>query len=120
MSGQARHKSTSGNGRSQRIRALNDVLRRTGDGGQIMVTAALIALGAEFVRRAVACMQTFDAFTDDNDPYQEHDFGAFDLSGERVFFKIAYYDLSLEFGSEDPSDPAACRRVLTVMLASDY
>ena len=47
-------------------------------------------------------------------------FGAFDLQGQRVLFKIDYYDMALECGSEDPADASITRRVLTVMLADDY
>ena len=39
---------------------------------------------------------------------------------ERIFWKIDYYDPSLDFGSEIPSDPAQTVRVLTIMLASEY
>lgn len=31
-----------------------------------------------------------------------------------------YYDMALEFGSDDPADASITRRVLTVMLAEDY
>ena len=62
----------------------------------------------------------FDRFTPDNDPYGEHDFGSFELVGRKFFWKIDAYDKSLEFGSEDPSDPDKTTRVLTLMLAEDY
>ena len=62
----------------------------------------------------------FDAFTADNDPHGEHNFGAFDYAGERIFWKIDYYDEALEFGLEDPADPARTTRVLTIMLALEY
>jgi hypothetical protein len=65
-------------------------------------------------------VETFDVFTHDNDPYGEHDFGAFEHNGQRIFWKIDYYDLTMTIGSEDPSDPKHTVRVLTVMLASDY
>lgn len=65
-------------------------------------------------------MNEFDAFSPDNDPYGEHDFGAVEIAGQRVFCKIDYYDTALEYGSPDPSDPAVTTRVLTVMLASEY
>ena len=42
----------------------------------------------------------FDAFTEDNDPHGEHDFGAFDHAEHRIFWKIDYYDQALAFGSE--------------------
>jgi hypothetical protein len=62
----------------------------------------------------------FDAFTEGDDPYGEHDFGAFDLDGTRYFWKIDYYDHDLEHGSDDPSDPEKTRRVLTIMRADKY
>jgi hypothetical protein len=33
-----------------------------------------------------------DSFTEDNDPHGEHDFGSFDHDGNRIFWKIDYYD----------------------------
>ena len=72
--------------------------------------------------RATALLEVtrFDRFTDDNDPYGEHDFGSFELVGRTFFFKIDTYDPNMEFGSEDPSDPTKTTRVLTLMLAEDY
>jgi hypothetical protein len=55
-----------------------------------------------------------------NDPHQEHDFGSFNVEGETIFFKIDYYDCSLECHSPDPADPVVTRRVITLMLASEY
>jgi hypothetical protein len=65
-------------------------------------------------------VETFSAFTHDNDPYGEHDFGAIEHDGTRVFWKIDYYDTDYQYGSSDPSDPAQTRRVLTIMLADEY
>ena len=62
----------------------------------------------------------FDQFNEDNDPHGEHDFGSFEHAGQRIFWKIDTYDLSMEWGSEDPSDPAKTTRVLTIMLADEY
>lgn len=50
----------------------------------------------------------------------QRDFGAFDLRGQRILFKIDCYDPTLEFGSENPADASITRRVLTIMLAEDY
>jgi hypothetical protein len=62
----------------------------------------------------------FDNFNADNDQHREHDFGSFELEGEKLFWKIDYYDLAGEFGAEDPTDPKKTLRVLTVMLAEEY
>jgi hypothetical protein len=81
------------------------------------MVAALPELELAELRRAVAA---FDTFTEDNDPYGERDFGAIELGGERYFWKIDYYDRSLRFGAEDPSDTSETMRVLTLMHASEY
>ncbi len=65
-------------------------------------------------------VELFDAFTPDNDPHQERDFGSFDHAGQTIFWKIDYYDPTLTCGSEDPSDPRQTVRVLTIMLAAEY
>ena len=62
----------------------------------------------------------FDRFDEDNDPYGEHDFGALEIEGERLFFKIDYFDQSLSAHAPDPSDGTATKRVLTIMLAEEY
>ena len=85
-----------------------------------MMTQGVIAKGPEFMLRAVRAIQAFSAFDADNDPHGEHDFGALEIEGEKLFWKIDYYDKSLEFGSEDPADPAQTTRILTLMLASEY
>jgi hypothetical protein len=56
----------------------------------------------------------------EEDTYGERDFGAFTFSGKKVFFKIDYYDLNLEYGSEDPADASITARVVTIMLAEEY
>lgn len=106
--------------RTQRIRELNDTLRTILQGGRVMITAGVQALGADIVAVALIRMQVFGEFTADNDPHGEHDFGSFELDGSKFFFKIDYYDERMEQGSEDPSDPTKTTRVLTLMLASEY
>lgn len=45
--------------------------------------------------------------------------GRFSYRGIEVFFSIDYYDLNLNYGSEDPADPGATTRVLTIMVRED-
>lgn len=104
----------------ERIRALNDALRRDLSLGTAVITAGIAALGAEAVARIVKAIAVYDDFCNANDPYQEHDFGAFEAEGKTVFFKIDYYDLQLQAGSSNPSDPDVTRRVITIMFAEEY
>ena len=109
-----------GTARAGEIAARNDALRRDRLGGHVMMTAAVAALPPDTQAAAILAMRRFDAFTPDNDPYGEHDFGAFEHAGERFFFKIdTYADAALTCGAEDPLG-ASTVRVLTLMLASDY
>ena len=59
-------------------------------------------------------------FSADSDPYGEHDFGAFRLGDQQLFWKIDYYDPSYGGMSPDPADEGVCARVLTIMLAEEY
>jgi hypothetical protein len=102
------------------IRALNDQLRQQLTTGLAVITPGVAALGRESVDRIVKTVATFDDFCHANDPHEEHDFGAFEIDGENLFFKIDYYDQDLKCHSPDPSDPEVTRRVITLMLASEY
>jgi hypothetical protein len=106
--------------RTDRIRDLNDAFRTTLEGGRCLFTAGVSDMGIPFATAALAAVKTFDDFTPGDDPYGEHDFGAFQIGEERLFWKIDYYDLTLEYGSKDPADPAQTKRVLTIMLAEEY
>ena len=106
--------------RRDRIRVLNDNFRVTFIGGQILLTAGISELPLDVKAKALLMVQGFSAFNEENDPYGEHDFGSFEVAGERFFWKIEYYDIDCRFGSEDPSDPEKTTRVLTIMLAAEY
>ena len=103
-----------------KIRALNDAFRTTMTGGRVMMTAGVDALPSDVKALVIRKVATFTAFTPDNDPHKEHDFGSFTLAGRKFFFKIDCYDANMEFGSEDPADPSKTTRVLTIMLAEEY
>jgi hypothetical protein len=102
------------------IRELNDAFRTTMTGGRVMMTAGVDALPSDVKAAVIRQVATFSDFTPDNDPHQEHDFGSFTLAGRKFFWKIDAYDKAMQFGSEDPADPAKTTRVLTIMLASEY
>ena len=102
------------------IARLNDALRTTFQGGQVLVTQGVqhsdqMADVLEAVRR-----YDFSVTDPGNDPYRERDFGAITVEGEKYFFKIDYYDPQLRYHSPDPADPRKTRRVLTIMRADEY
>lgn len=103
------------------IRRLNDIMRNNLPVlGQVLLTPGIAGLPPVQKLAILDAVRTYDAFTKNSDPHGEHDFGSFESDGEHVFWKIDYYDLSLEGGSPNPADPAVTRRVLTIMLANEY
>jgi hypothetical protein len=105
---------------TDRIRTLNDRLRQHLTTGVAVITPGVAALGQEAVDRIVKTIAVFDDFCHANDPHEEHDFGAFEVDGHKLFFKIDYYDPSLTCHSPDPGDSAVTKRVITIMLADEY
>jgi hypothetical protein len=106
--------------KSHRIRVLNDNFRTTFIGGRVVMSAGVADLTLGVRAQVMLKVQNFADFSENNDPYGEHDFGSFEVAGETFYWKIDYYDLRCEFGSEDPADPKKTTRVLTIMLASEY
>jgi hypothetical protein len=112
-----------------RIAAQNDRFRTTfgadhSISGKILFTQGVAALSVAVQTKATQQVQTFCVFNDDNDPYRDHSFGAFDLmvdgTNTKFFWKIDLYDAAYKYGSPDPARTHVTRRVLTVMLASEY
>lgn len=98
--------------RSQKIAELNDEFRKK---QSYMFTKGVLAL--PYAAEVADMVRNFNDFNPDNDPYGEHDFGQF-FFNEKIMWKIDYYNPDLLVWC-DPLD-AACRRVLTVMLAEEY
>ena len=115
---------------SAKVRLLNDLLRCTLTGGTLLITAGVITLSADKQAEVLAKVRAFDAFTPDNDPWGEHDMGAFEIDvpgpgfggtvSTRIFWKLDYYDLTRATLSPDPANPAVTERVLTIMLGEEY
>jgi len=96
------------------ISMVNDKFRKSGFG----VTLTNGVQSVEDLQGLLQAIREYDNFTEDNDPYGEHDFGSLVWHGDKVFWKIDYYDQALT-NWEDPLSQQ-CRRVLTVMLAEEY
>lgn len=100
--------------RATRIAKLNDAFRRNVD--NTVITPGVVAL--EDVHGLMRKVYSYNDFNEDNDPYGEHDLGSFEWHGEKIFWKINYYELEFQFYC-DPLSPR-CQRVMTIMLASEY
>ena len=117
------YQSTTGGGMLSKIAELNDQLRQnlfTPGSNRVFVSAAVSSL--PYLERALLLdrVQTFNDFNPDNDPYSQHDFGKLEHNGINYFWKIDYYNKTMDAGSEAPSNPDITTRVLTIMRADEY
>lgn len=102
------------------IAKLNDAFRQTFIGGQVMLTSGVYELDDKSKAKLLHEVRNFETFAKDNDPHGEHDFGKVEIEGQNYFWKIDYYNLALDGGSEDPTNPAVTTRVLTIMRSDEY
>ena len=103
--------------KTARIREHNDTFRHTFTGGTVVMTASIAARSPEAQAIILQRVRTFDAFTGDNDPHGEHDFGSFEIEGETFFWKIDLYE---DPNVKDENGDPIVTRVLTIMLAEEY
>jgi len=95
--------------RAKKNDAMRQRLPATKGRDKFVVTSSVAFMGPETIAKAIKTVRDFADFSEANDPYGEHDFGSFELDGEKFFWKIDYYD-----GQEGIDN------LLTLMLASDY
>jgi len=86
----------------------------------IVATPSIVNLSQSTRASILEAIRTFDEFTEDNDPYGEHDFGSVNIEGGKYFFKIDYYNPTMERHSDNPADPQRTSRVMTIMQADEY
>lgn len=96
----------------EKIKQLNDTFRKTFCGGKVVVTCGIASLPTNQQTEIINKVKNFNDFTEDNDPYGEHDFGCFGYKGQQIFWKIDLYDLNYEFYSPKPDDDTQTNRVL--------
>jgi len=95
---------------------LNDIFRKslgmTG-AGRVVMTSGVDRLPEEIRTKVLLAVRDYDNFEDGNDPYGEHDFGVIKLAGQKIYWKIDYYDADFEYGGD-------VNRLLTIMLTEEY
>jgi hypothetical protein len=70
------------------ICALNDAFRTTFRGGRVCMSSGVASLPDATRAQILKKVSAFAEFTEDNDPYGQHDFGVVDVDEHRVFWKI--------------------------------
>ena len=88
--------------------------------GQFVMTRGVAALGPDAQLALTRRVASFDAFNADSDPHGWHEMGVIDFDGTTTWFRLDLYDVDYQYGSPEPSDPAQTRRVLTLLLPSEY
>ena len=108
---------------TKKIAELNDQLRQnlfTPGSNRVFVSVAVSSL--PYLERALLLdkVQKFNDFNEDNNPYGERDFSRIEHNGTNYFWKIDYYNKTMDAGSEDASNPDITTRILTIMRSDEY
>ena len=94
----------------QRIAQLNDLARTAmGVASRVIQTEGILALPPADQLAIRESVERFNAFNPANDPHGEHDFGGFEHAGNRIFWKIDYYDRRLSSAASIPKTRARQR-----------
>lgn len=88
--------------------------------GQFVMTRGVAVLGPDAQLELTRRVATFDGFNANSDPQGWHEMGVIEFHGTTVWFKLDLYDVDYTYGSPEPSDPQQTRRVLTLLLPSEY
>lgn len=111
------------------IAAQNDAFRRTilpsgqqpnTPKGKIVMTQGISALEPDVQMELVQQVAVFEDFVEDSDPHGWHEMGVIEIADTTIWFKIDLYDTKYQYGSPDPQALAKTRRVLTLLLPSEY
>ena len=105
---------------SSEIAKINDEFRKALPIGQVVITQGVAALSPADKAALIQNVIHFKDFNKGNDPYGEHDMGAFTFKAQKFFWKIDYYDSELLYGVDPYEEPESVKRILTIMLANEY
>ena len=75
----------------------------------LLITKGITNLSPVSIIEILEKVKNFNDFNKENDPWGEHDFGAFDYKGQKIFWKI-----------DDYNGHDGYNLVLTIMLADEY
>ena len=107
----AQYKST-----PQKIRILNDGLRKEPDEKNVFISLEVARLGEIKLKELFAKLKSYTNFSKELDPDRDHSSGVINLDKHKIDWNISYWDLDEEDDSPDPSDPAVTTRVLNLFI----
>ena len=102
------------------IAKLNDAFRANPSLGTLILTEGIRSNTHDDITTIINKVRNFNDFDENNNPYGERDFGAFDFKDKKIFWKIDYYDKEFLYLSPDVSKPRLTNRVMTIMYADEY
>ena len=105
---------------TEKIAALNDMLRQSQLTGQVVLFQGVQALNAGVRERILNGVKAYNAFAPQGDTQKERDFGAFECGDHDIFWVIDCYDENSYYLSDNPADLNRTNRVLRVMLTEEY
>jgi hypothetical protein len=76
------------------IKTLNDKFRKTLLGGKVMLTRGIYSKGQACINEILDSVKTFNNFNENNDPYNEHDYGSFEYDAADL---DSYYEMNSAF-----------------------
>lgn len=88
--------------------------------GKVFITPGVMEHGDAFMRMALRLTADYSAFHEDSDPYGLHEMGVITVFETKVWWKIDLFDTDYRYGSDAPTGPERTRRVLTILLPSEY
>lgn len=103
-----------------KVAELNDLVRKDMKGGKWVRTQGVMATQYDGPG-LYAMVARFEDFTEANNPHGERDMGIIQLSDTSIMWKIDVYEnTECEYGADEPWNPDASYRVLTLLLPEEY
>ncbi|WP_312491328.1 DUF3768 domain-containing protein [Brevundimonas sp.] len=103
-----------------KVAELNDLVRKEMKGGKWVRTQGVMATQYDGPG-LYAMVARFEDFTEANNPHGERDAGVIKIADHVFFWKIdVFRDAECMYGAEEPWNPDASYRILTLMLMEEY
>lgn len=104
---------------TDKISALNDMLRQSMLTGQVELSRGIQALSLEKQKQVLAGVKNYNSFAPQGDSQKEKDFGAFPCGDHDIFWVIDCHNGEGVFTCTDTDNPSKTNRILKIMLVDE-